>query len=165
MIIRLVIAGLIIGGGAVWGLVFNADRDDSGAIVDAGNLTPDELRVGDCLDWPGSDSNEIETFDSVNALPCSEPHDLEVYHLATYPAVSGTAFPGNEIILDYAWDACFAQFAGYVGAPWEEVADLDITLFWPSEQSWADGDRTIHCLIVAYNEGVKLTGTAKDRDA
>jgi hypothetical protein len=165
VIIRLVIVGVVIFGGALWGFVFNADRDESGVIVDAGSLTPDELRVGDCLDWPGQATDEVETFDTVKAMPCGDPHDLEVYHLATYPGVDGEPYPGDEVLIEYGAGACYDAFGSYIGTPYEMVPDVDFTLFWPTEESWRIGDRTIHCLLVHIDEGVKITGSLSDRDA
>jgi hypothetical protein len=165
LLIRGVIIGLIVGGGALWGVFFNADRDDTGTIVDAGSLTPDELRIGDCLDWPGESTDEVETFDTVKAIPCGDPHDLEVYHLATYPGVDGEPYPGDDVLVEYGADACYDAFGSYIGSPYENVPDVDFTLFWPTEESWRAGDRTIHCLMVHIDEGIKITGSLRHRDA
>jgi hypothetical protein len=165
LVVRLVIAAAVIGGGAIWGLVFSADRDESGAIVEAGSLTPDELRIGDCLDWPGIDSGEIESFDSVEARPCDEPHELEVYLHRPFPADARAPYPGDDAILDLGVDYCYESFAGYVGAPYEVVPDLDFTLFWPTEESWEAGDRDVQCLLVHIDEGVKLRGSMAGRNS
>ena len=92
LLIRLVLVGIFLGGGAIWGFFTNADRSDGGAIIEAGTLDADELQVGDCLDWPGSGGDDVEVFDSVRARPCTEPHDMEVYAVLEYPSVSGTSW-------------------------------------------------------------------------
>ena len=165
LLVRLVLVGVILGGGAIWGFLTNADRDAGGAIVEAGTLDADELQVGDCLDWPGSGSDDIEVFDSVEARPCGEPHDMEVYAVLEYPSVSGTSFPGDEILTNWGFDKCFSGFQQYIGASYQSVPDIDITIFWPSEEAWDQDDRTVHCLMVPYEDGVKLTGSLLGRDA
>ena len=165
LLARLVLVGVILGGGAIWGFFTNADRDSGGAIVEAGALDADELQVGDCLDWPGSGGDEIEVFDSVRARPCSEPHDMEVYAVLEYPSVSGTSFPGDEVLTNWGFDKCFAGFQQYIGASYQSVPDIDITIFWPSEDAWDQDDRTVHCLMIPYEDGVKLTGSLLGRDA
>jgi hypothetical protein len=165
LLIRLVLIGIFLGGGAIWGFLTNADRDSGGAIVDAGTLDADQLQVGDCLDWPGSGSDGVEVFDSVRARPCGEPHDMEVFAVLEYPSVSGTSYPGDETLTDWGFDKCFGGFQQYIGASYQSVPDIDITIFWPSEDSWDQDDRTVHCLMVPYEDGVKLTGSLLGRDA
>jgi hypothetical protein len=165
LLIRLVLVGVFVGGGAIWGFFTNADRDSGGAIVEAGTLDADELQVGDCLDWPGSGGDDVEVFDSVRARPCGEPHDMEVYAVLEYPSVSGTAYPGDEVLTDWGFDKCFGGFQQYIGASYQSVPDIDITIFWPSEEAWDQDDRTLHCLMIPYEDGDKLTGSLLGRDA
>ncbi|MDH3247762.1 MAG: septum formation family protein [Acidimicrobiia bacterium] len=164
LLIRLVLVGLFVAGGAIWGVLTNADRDSRGAIVESGTLDADDLQVGDCLDWPGS-GDGVELFDSVRARPCSEPHDMEVYAVLEYPSVSGTAYPGDQLLTDWGFDKCFGGFQQYIGASYQSVPDIDITIFWPSEEAWDQDDRTVHCLMIAYEDGVKLTGSLLGREA
>lgn len=164
LLVRLGLAGLIFGGSAIAGIINSADRGDGGEIIDAGTLTANELQVGDCLDTPGTEGTD-ETFDSVEAIPCTELHDLEVYSLASYPSVQGVPYPGDDVITDWGFNACLERFTGYVGAPYEVVPDIDITIFWPSEQGWDEGDRIVHCLLVHIEDGVKLTGSLRGREA
>ncbi len=165
LLIRLILLGVFLGGGAIWGFLTSADRSEGGSIIDAGTLGAAELQIGDCLDWPGSGGDDIEVFDSVNARPCSDPHDMEVFAIVEYPSVSGTAYPGDDALTDWGFDKCFAGFHSYIGAPYQQVPDVDITIFWPSEDGWREDDRTVHCLMVAYEDGVKLTGSLLGRDA
>lgn len=165
LLVRLVLVGVFLAGGAIWGFFTNADRDSGGAIVESGTLDADQLQVGDCLDWPGSGGDDVEVFDSVRARPCGEPHDMEVYAVLEYPSVSGTTYPGDDILTDWGFDKCFGGFQQYIGSSYQSVPDIDITIFWPSEEAWDQDDRTVHCLMIPYEDGAKLTGSLLGRDA
>ena len=54
-----------------------ADRDETGAIVAEGNVDAFQMRVGDCFD-DGSTFDD-DNVDSVPGVPCTNPHDNEVY--------------------------------------------------------------------------------------
>lgn len=165
LLVRLVFAGLIVGGGALWGAFTAADRDAQGLIAEAGTLDPNELQVGDCLDWPGSTQDEVDQFDSVDARPCTDPHDLEVFATVEYPSAAGVPYPGDDWITDYGFGECLNSFEPYIGQGYDRVPDIDITIFWPSEEAWDNDDRTIHCLLFPVNDGVKLFRSLLGRDA
>jgi hypothetical protein len=48
-------------------------------------------------------------------MPCSEPHDLEVFAVAALPHDPEVPAPGDEIIRAEAEALCDAGFAEYVG--------------------------------------------------
>ncbi len=77
---------------AVGAFVFNsamqADRDDSGAIVAEGALDAFQMRVGDCFDDGTVFAEENNEVDSVPGVPCSKPHDNEVYAVFDLSAAS-----------------------------------------------------------------------------
>lgn len=91
LILRVVLVAAVLGGGSVWGALQAADRDEAGAIVDSGDVASDELRVGDCLNEP--DSLEFET---IAGVPCSDEHDVEVFHIYTLDAA---AYPTDDEFL------------------------------------------------------------------
>ena len=135
----------------------DASRDGSGELVDAGHLDVMELQVGDCFNDP-ADLEEV-VF-SVAAVPCSEAHDNEVY--AMIPVTGfGTAFPGDEALQDFGYDACVGEpFREYVGTDYFGSA-LEVFIFTPTEESWNTGDREIACILYRLDL-TKLTATTRD---
>lgn len=150
----------IIGLGVVaYNVATQADRDASGNIVDSGNVDAFTIRLGDCFDDTGPlGTDEAGEISSLPGVPCSEPHDNEVYAVFD---VSFEEFPGDERMADEAFGQCLDRFAGFVGTDYES-STLDITAMYPSSQSWSmQNDREVICAVYDMNGG-KLEGTAKD---
>lgn len=110
--------------------------------------TPDEpLAVGDCAEtmWYETPAAELPSID------CDEEHDAEVY-LAVPLDDLGPAFPGRSAVQDHTERDCTAGFEEFVGIP----ADLSVNMFSvlsPTEESWADGDRTALCYAMPRQFG------------
>lgn len=115
----LMLAGCSGGGGGT-----PAPTATSTAIVD--------LAVGDCI------SGDLTVVD------CSTEHDSEAYASITVP---GDDFPGDESIATQAGQGCTDAFTEFVGIPYDD-SSLDYAFYFPTEGSWAAGDRRILCLIV-----------------
>jgi hypothetical protein len=96
--------------------------------------------AGDCYRRSG--------WDQVRWAPCDEPHDGEVLLVLEHPADGATKHPGNGALSNWAAPRCDAAFASYVGRP--EGADDELTyqMWRPEGQAWAEGDRTIVCVVV-----------------
>lgn len=135
----------------------DASRDDSGDLVSGGDLDVMELQAGDCFNDPSEFGDVVFTVD---AVPCSEAHDNEVYALIPF-TLTGTNFPGVTALQDFAYEECSGQpFSDYVGNDYFDSA-LEIFTFTPTEESWDGGDRAVTCVL--YNlDLTKLTGTARD---
>lgn len=102
---------------------------------------PDEtfaLPVGSCLD---DVAGGFITGD--NVLDCAEPHTYEVF--SSFLLDDGV-FPGDEALQTEALDRCGAVFGDFVGIPYADSA-LDYSYVSPTEDTWAQGDREILCLI------------------
>lgn len=68
--------------------------------------------------WTGrAQAGTTSRCDSVNARPCAEPHDMEVYGILEYLSVSGVSYPGDDVLTEWGFDKCFAGFQSYIGAP------------------------------------------------
>jgi hypothetical protein len=130
----------------------NAERGDSGEIVDGGALDVFSMQVGDCF----QDSDDTEVAD-VKAVPCNQPHDNEVFFI--FLAASGS-WRGNDELEAEATQGCIEPFEAYVGSVYEE-SRLDYSWMTPTKSSWEQhGDREIVCLLYDFNYE-KLTGSMK----
>lgn len=120
----------------------HAQRDDeSQRIVRGGTLSSGDVRVGDCL-ISGAEHEVTE----VNAVPCSEPHDLVAYHSFTLPA---GAFPGDDVVEEEARESCVEAMSTATDSPWQN-ARVGVTTIHPVRESWTRSrDREVVCLTVA----------------
>jgi hypothetical protein len=139
-----------------YNVMTSADRDSTGAIVGEGSVDAFELRTGDCFD--DNESLYGSEIDSLPGVPCSEPHDNEVYAVV---AIDLPEFPGNDAMGDLAMDKCMGQFASFVGRDYES-SSLDIYTLYPSEESWRQSDREVVCALYDM-ELNKLQGSVRDR--
>ncbi len=133
----------MIGGVAIFGGVTamgdETVRDESGAIVESGGVGVFSIKYGDCIVSP--DADEVE---SVEGVPCTEPHDAQAYD--TFTLTGFTAFPGAAMD-EPAYAECIDRFESFVGIPYEE-SSLYVSFFSPTELGWAEGDHEIQCVVV-----------------
>lgn len=149
--VRLGVAAAILGGGYVVRELNAADRDSTGAVVGAGEVAGDELRIGDCFDAPTA-----EEFEAVQALPCAQPHDAEVFHVLE---LERAAYPSDPELEEVVARDCLPAFGAYVGEPFE-TSELTLTFTSPAEDAWSQGDRTVHCALLTM-DGSKLSGSMR----
>lgn len=109
------------------------------------------IKVGDCLNDGGATGEVSE----VPKIDCAEPHDSEAY--ASIMMADGD-FPGDTAVDDQAVSDCTSQFNSFVGINYDD-STLDFAYYYPTEASWAQGDREILCLIV--DPAGQVTGSLK----
>jgi hypothetical protein len=131
---------VVIGGGAIAGLIFNAARSDSGEISKSGDLTAAELRVGDCYDLKDPTAEELE---QVTARPCAEEHEYEMIFAGDVPE---GPYPNEDAFVAYVGDQCIPAFNAFVGTDYE-TSSLDIAWLEPTSASWMAGDRSVQCAV------------------
>lgn len=151
-------AGLGLVGVGYAGLAGEDDttRDESGAVVAGGEVGAFRIRLGDCL-LAAADGD----FESIEAVPCEQPHQNEVFAAFNLPFGESAAFPGRDALGAAADDGCLAQFEPFVGVTYD-VSEYGIASITPSEGSWTEvNDREILCLISNY-DGTPKTGSARD---
>jgi hypothetical protein len=134
------------------------ERDDEGTITTEGNIDVFKMHVGDCFDDEALfDSDETVELTGVAGIPCSEPHDNEVYAVFD---VGFSNFPGDEEMAEATFDLCLERFEEFVGRSYETSA-LDIFPIYPTSQSWTqEDDREVICAVYDI-EGQKLEGSAR----
>lgn len=131
----------------------NSTRDESGNIVESGEVGAFSIKLGDCLN--GAATGSIESMEGV---PCSTPHDVEAYHVFNMP---DGVYPGDAAVSETAGNACFDAFEPFVGHPYE-TSIYDISTLAPSLESWNEiDDREVLCLMDNYDDS-KKTGSARN---
>jgi hypothetical protein len=117
-----------------------AERNGSGDIVAGGDLSAFSFRAGDCWNDPPLDQ-EVE---SVAAVPCTDPHDAEVY--AVYD-LAFEEFPGENEMAVAAEAGCIERFAEFAGVDYAS-SELEIVYLNPTEESWdTEDDRSAVCSV------------------
>jgi Septum formation len=99
-----------------------------------------EFAAGDCYRHSGAYQ--------VWWAPCDEPHDGEILLVLEHPADDATKHPGNGALSNWTAPRCDAAFASYVGRPESADDGLTYQMWRPELQAWAEGDRTIVCVVV-----------------
>lgn len=125
---------------AVGGAIFAVRRDDAGQIVDAGDLQASDLQAGDCFDLKDPTEEEIE---DVEAKPCTEVHEFEMYFVGSLP---GTEYPDEATFAGFFEEQCLPPFAEFVGVSYEE-SQLDVYWLTPTAEAWAAGGRQLQCAV------------------
>ena len=119
-----------------------------------------DLEVGDCF------SVESDELTTVAVVDCEESHEYEVFALLDHEAGEADPYPGDVAMLEYGNTACQAPFQAYVGIEYE-ASIWFITSVFPSEETWAAGDREIVCTLNQHDadsEPIAVTGSAEGSD-
>ena len=163
MAVGKVIAGVAAGLGLVGvgyaGLAGQDDttRDDTGQIVEGGELGALRIRVGDCFLDPMSGS----TIEAVDAVPCTQPHMFEVYAAFNLDYGTDDPFPGISAVDGLVDEGCYSRFPEFVGLEYEE-STFDFSAIYPTSQTWEKlDDREVLCLI-GNHDGSMKSGTARN---
>jgi len=110
--------------------------DPRGSIAAAG-----ELAVGSCFVVPVA-----TTFSEVEIRPCDAPHDGEVAAIWDYQP-TGSTYP-TEAEWQAGVDArCQAAVESYAGLKIDGQSEITYSWFYPAEDAWTQGSRTIQCFL------------------
>jgi hypothetical protein len=99
------------------------------------------LETGDCINRAALEDNDRDTAPLVS---CAELHDLEVY--VSYDLEAKGDYPSVETIVADATKQCESYFTPFVGLDFG-ISTLDFVYYYPTETSWAAGDRGVTCAI------------------
>lgn len=131
-----------------------------------------QAEAGDCLNWSTSDDPAQDRQD-VTIVDCSDEHRFEVVaplDLSKYPGAEfgpGARYPGALRFASLRDEHCVAATNTYLGTGFDPYGKFSVGLMFPSEASWADGDRTLRCgLQFSSTTGTLLpfTGRVADQD-
>jgi len=101
-----------------------------------------KLQTGDC----------VSTTSTV--LPCSTPHQAEVFATFTLPA---SAWPGTSAVRTEASTGCASRLTGYLNP--QLAISLAQSYVFPDQVAWAAGTRTVICEVQATSG--QLTGSVR----
>ena len=133
-----ILVGLLVVGGGVVGYVFNASRSSTGVINRSGDLTANDLRVGDCFDLKDPDAEEVS---DVTAHPCTEAHEYEVFYVGN---LAGGEYPTDDAMEAFLIDQCVPAFGAYLGKVYADSVH-DFSWLTPTPEGWRAGDRSVQC--------------------
>ena len=108
--------------------------------------------IGDCFNDPGA--GDVETIPKID---CEKPHGNEAFGSTSIPDGD---FPDKATIDALGSADCVEQFANFVGIAANE-SKYSIGYFFPTEESWDQGDREILCYV--FDEAGPITGTLLGR--
>ena len=136
----------------------DTDRDESGEIVDAGDVGVQRLQVGDCLVMPDSQFAAESLDDTVAvtdypAVPCSRTHNGEVVLVdSTYYEDYSEDWPGSDKLLTLSSvQACIDALDEYTGTVYEE-STFDVSSMVPGKDGWETvHDRELVCIGVTVD--------------
>lgn len=124
--------------------------DDTNEVVEGGSVDIFSIAPGDCI----ADNLEDTEYSTVSVVPCSEPHDGEVYFTYTF---AESEYPGDDVIQSTGDEQCYDAFEDFIGIPWDESAYY-YGYFYPNQTTWDENDdREIDCYV--YDETGQVTGT------
>lgn len=118
-----------------------------------------DLAVGDCWNDAGG-LPLLEVTDELAGsveVPCTDPHQAEVYAIVDHPARPDEPFPGDDAVARWADEQCFIRFEAFVGLPYADSV-RDIMFHYPSPRSWLLGDRQSICSVFPVDDS-RPTGT------
>ena len=111
-----------------------------------------DLEVGDCF------TSDTTLLDTVVVVDCEDPHVYEVYDVGDVESADD-AYPGDAEMGETASAQCQDAFEAYVGIAYED-SRWYVTSIPPNEETWAEGDREVVCLLHLQDES-EVTGSAE----
>jgi Septum formation len=95
-----------------------------------------KLQEGDCVNMTNGQV--------VTVLPCTTPHEAEVFATFTLPAA---AWPGTAAVRQQASSGCESRLTGYINP--QLAISLAQSYVFPNKVAWGAGTRTVICEVRA----------------
>ena len=128
----------------------NTTRDDSGTIIEAGDLGAFVTKVGDCLN--GLPSGAQGSVDVVQGVPCTEAHQWQVIHKENLSLSEFNASAVEMAAQDICDRAIENLVYGLSEFKFNEYRNASSNVLQPTSDSWANEDRVVDCLIGSDSE-------------
>jgi hypothetical protein len=125
---------------------FNPFATDASSGATTPAPPPASLAVGDCFNTDQFAPGRSIDRGGVHVVPCSDPHQHEVYAIEGDPDPTGSPFPGDLVMSAFADDACLAAFESALGVGYRQ-SSLDFATIKPDATSWKAGDRAVICVL------------------
>jgi hypothetical protein len=131
-------------------------RDVFGDGLPANQVPVTEIPFGACFMDP--ELQDDGYYYGVEVVSCDEPHDSQVYAVGD---LAQQAYISEEAMGDIAWDICFTDESTAAVHP-AVAADLYADVYFPSLESWNQGDRGYVCFL--WDERGPLTNSVLAAD-
>ncbi|GAB2861326.1 hypothetical protein GCM10022221_71400 [Actinocorallia aurea] len=123
----------------------------SAEITEGGTLDPWDLKVGDCFldDQTTNTSADGQTVYSIDALPCTDPHNAQVLTTLTLTG----AFPGGQAVVDKCGTKLQTWFDGHPAAVKKlEKKDpgFQVLAYYPDGAAWNTGGSRVTCSVYTH---------------
>ncbi|HAS09220.1 MAG TPA: hypothetical protein DCS55_01670 [Acidimicrobiaceae bacterium] len=149
------LGSLVLGTASLLGAC-DGDEDGAGgapespapSTVQEGPVAATAVAVGDCLNGVVIGAAERATISSADVVSCDRAHGLEVYATFTlqpedFDLTDVAEYPGPARIVRAADERCAERIEQVV----EDPGAFGLIALWPSQESWAAGDRTVACAV------------------
>ena len=125
------------------------------ATVQEGPVAATAVAVGDCLNGVVIGAAERATISSAEVVSCDRAHGLEVYATFTlqpddFELTDPAEYPGPARIVRAADQRCADRIEDLVDDP----TAFGLIALWPSQESWAAGDRAVACAVFSPDGSV-----------
>ncbi|MGP3690264.1 DUF4190 domain-containing protein [Streptomyces sp. IBSNAI002] len=125
-------------------------RDTTGRVTEQGSSEVKDLRTGDCFNTANDlaefqDGASVDAPFTVTVLPCDRPHEGETYAVF---ALDDGPYPGKEAVAANTEERCSGTvLTDYVGPSATLPDNLELFVYFPSEETWGRGDREVTCFL------------------
>lgn len=135
------------------------ERDDSGSIISEGNIDVRDLLAGDCYLEDFEDvilEGETSEVSSVKAVPCSQPHNNEVFKIfESLPYANRSSISTFDDMADMCIDSAFSylQMEDWLDSDFDNLNNkvLSVVIFNQLEFNVPDPDRKFSCVFQNKN--------------
>jgi hypothetical protein len=133
-------------------------EDAPPSTVQEGPVAATAVAVGDCLNGVVIGGAQRARITSAEVVSCDREHGLEVY--ATFALAAAdfdlddpSEYPGPARVVNAADTGCTDRIAALV----EDAEAYGLIALWPSQDSWAAGDRDVACAVFS-RDGAPFDG-------